>query len=123
MIRKKSQLRNLLSPLQLKAPRDNPRKLFGVGVDEIKRYLEKMAEGEGNAVRSSVRFGRIQLREFDPDDPISKSDRPYIQREPDEQFQHADAEYPGVVCEIAYSQNCEDLDKAVWVYIPIQMGT
>jgi hypothetical protein len=95
--------------------------------DAIKRQLQKIAEGGGIAADfaariSSVRSGRILLQEFDPDDPILKSDRPYIQREPDEQFQHADAEYPGVVCEIAYSQDGKDLDKAAWVYIPHSNG-
>ena len=90
--------------------------------DEIKRQLENIAKGEGNAAKfaasiSTVRSGQIQLREFDSDDSISKSDRPYIRREPDEQFQHTDAEYPGVICEIAYSQNGEDLDRAAWDYI------
>jgi hypothetical protein len=36
---------------------------------------------------------------FDLDDQIETSGQPYIQREPDEQFQHEDAEYPGVVYE------------------------
>jgi len=40
------------------------------------------------------------LREFDSDDDI-EIDQPYIQRQPDEQFQYEEAEYPGVVYEIA----------------------
>jgi hypothetical protein len=36
---------------------------------------------------------------FHLDDQIETSGQPYIQREPDEQFQHEDAEYPGVVYE------------------------
>jgi hypothetical protein len=95
--------------------------------DEIKRQLKKIAEGKGRvadfAARiSSVRSGRIHLKEFDPDDPVLNFNHPYIQREPDDQFQHADAEYPGVVCEVAYSQKGKDLDKAAQVYIPHSNG-
>ena len=58
-----------------------------------------------------MRSGRIQLREFDSDDDI-EIDQPYIQRQPDEQFQHKEAEYPGVVYEIASSQGGGELGKA-----------
>jgi hypothetical protein len=37
-----------------------------------------------------VRSGSIQLREFD-----TEIDQSYIQQQPDEQFQHKEAEYPG----------------------------
>jgi hypothetical protein len=63
-----------------------------------------------------VRSGSIQLREFDSDDEI-EIDKPYIQRQPDEQFQHEKAEYPGVVYEIACSQDNRSLRKAAWTYI------
>lgn len=39
-------------------------------------------------------------------------DQPYIQRQPNDQFQHDEAEYPGVVYQIACSQGSKDLLKA-----------
>jgi hypothetical protein len=95
--------------------------------DATRRQLDSIAQGAGRAAEfaahiSSVRSGRIQLREFDPDDPVLKLSQPYIQREPDEQFQHVDAKYPGVVYEIACSQSGQDLDKAAWDYIPHSNG-
>ncbi|KAH8751835.1 hypothetical protein BGZ57DRAFT_913231 [Hyaloscypha finlandica] len=44
-------------------------------------------------------------------------DQPYIQQ-PDDQFQHDEAEYPSVVYEVACSQGSRDLLKAAWTYIP-----
>lgn len=114
--------------LRLRMPTTIHEKFSGQVSDEITRQLKVIAEGEGEAARfarcvSSVRSGRIILREFDDDDPILlKSGRPFIQREPDDQFQHSDAAYPGVVCEMAYSQNGRDLDKAAWTYIPYSNG-
>ncbi|KAI9735395.1 MAG: hypothetical protein M1818_006401 [Claussenomyces sp. TS43310] len=91
-----------------------------------KAQLERIASGNDEAAKfaaqiSCVRSGSIQLREFDSDDSI-ESDHPYIQRQPDEQFQHEEAEYPGVVYEIACSQDGRDLDKAAWTYIPYSNG-
>ena len=68
---------------------------------EAKAQLDRIGSGNDKAARfaariSSVRFGSIQLRECDSDDDI-EIDQPYIQRQPDEQFQHEEAEYPGVV--------------------------
>lgn len=64
-----------------------------------------------------MRSGSIQLREFDSDDD-TEMDQPYIQRQPDDQFQHDEAEYPGVVYEVACSQDSRGLRKAAWTYIP-----
>ena len=43
-------------------------------------------------------------------------------REPDAQFQHRDAEYPGVVLEVSYSQYGKDLTKLAWDYIQYSNG-
>ena len=68
-----------------------------------------------------MRSGSIQLREFDSDDDIEIG-QPYIQPQPDEQFQHKEAEYPGVVYEIACSQDGRELGKSAWTYIPYSNG-
>jgi hypothetical protein len=78
--------------------------------------LDRIGSGNDEAARfaaqiSSVRSGSIQLRELDSDDEI-EIDQPYIQRQPDEQFQHEQAEYPGVLYEIACSQDSRSLRKA-----------
>jgi hypothetical protein len=80
---------------------------IGSGNDEAARFAARI---------SSVRSGSIQLREFDSDE--RHRNRPIlIQRQPDEQFQHEEAEYPGVVYEIACSQDGRELGKAAWTYI------
>lgn len=83
---------------------------IGRGNDEAARFAERI---------SSVRSGSLQLREFDSDDEIG---RPYIERQPDDQFQHREAEYPGVVYEIGWSQEPTKLAKAAWTYIPYSNG-
>lgn len=40
-----------------------------------------------------------------------------LRRQPDAQFQHDRAAYPGVVIEVSYSQDGKDLDKLAWNYI------
>lgn len=40
-----------------------------------------------------------------------------MRREPDEQFQHLDAAYPGVVIEVSYSQDGKDLSRLAEDYI------
>lgn len=41
----------------------------------------------------------------------------YPERQPDAQFQHPEAAYPGVVVEISYAQKGKDLKKLAWDYI------
>ena len=89
--------------------------------EETNTQLQRIKSGNDEAARfaariSSVRSGSIQLREFDSDDD-TEMDQPYIQRQPDDQFQHAEAEYPGVVYKVACSQNSRELRKAAWTYI------
>jgi len=55
---------------------------------------------------------RIFLKEDYPDRD-SQGTRVFHRREPDAQFQHRDAEYPGVVLETSYSQDGKDLKKLV----------
>jgi hypothetical protein len=88
--------------------------------------LDRIGRGNDEAARfaagiSSVRSGSLQLREFDSDDDI-EIDQPYIERQPDDQFQHEEAEYPGVVYEIGCSQDRRKLVKAAWTYIPYSNG-
>lgn len=94
---------------------------------ETKTQLGRIASGNNEAAKFAARIscvwsGSIQLREFDLDDDIEISDHDYIQRQPDEQFQHDEAVYPGVVYEIACSQDGKDLEKAAWTYIPYSNG-
>ncbi|KFZ24289.1 hypothetical protein V502_01229 [Pseudogymnoascus sp. VKM F-4520 (FW-2644)] len=86
--------------------------------------LDRIACGKDEAARfaagiSSVRSGSLQLREFDSDDDIEID---YIERQPDDQFQHEEAEYPGVVYEIGCSQDRRKLAKSAWTYIPYSNG-
>jgi hypothetical protein len=94
--------------------------------NETKAQLNCIASGNNKAARfaariSSVRSGSIQLREFDSDDDII-IDQPYIQRQPNDQFQHDEAEYLAAVYEIACSQDGRELRKAAWTYILYSNG-
>lgn len=58
--------------------------------------LDRIACGNDEAARfaagiSSVRSGSLQLREFDLEDDIEIY-QPYIERQPDDKFQHEEAE-------------------------------
>ncbi|KAG4024933.1 hypothetical protein MFRU_078g00040 [Monilinia fructicola] len=83
---------------------------------------------------SPIRSGNLYLKEFDSDsdsdfnhesenelNSSSKNNR-IIFRQPDEQFQHKDALYPGVIFEVACSQNQKSLDKIAWDYIQYSNG-
>jgi hypothetical protein len=64
---------------------------------------------------------RIFLRE----DVVERETEPSgatLKREPDAQFQHQAAAYPGVVLEVSYSQDGKDLDKLAWDYIQYSKG-
>lgn len=87
-----------------------------------KAQLEHIGKGDDETARfaariSSGRSGDIYLQEFNSDDEIHQ-DQPIIRRQPDDQFQHDEAKYPGVVYEITYSQDPRELVKAAWTYIP-----
>ncbi|KAI9736071.1 MAG: hypothetical protein M1818_006247 [Claussenomyces sp. TS43310] len=90
----------------------------------IESQLKRIAEGQGQAADFAAKIhnalsATIYLREFDENATL---DKPPIRRDPDGQFQHADAEYPGLVLEIGYSQKGIDLDKAAWQYILYSNG-
>jgi hypothetical protein len=83
--------------------------------DFIKGQLKCIKSGNDEAARFagqilSVRSGSIRLKEFDSDDDI-EIDQAYIQRQPDDQFQHKDAEYPGVVIKTGVTQNTKELRR------------
>ncbi|TAQ90752.1 Phosphatidate phosphatase/4-nitrophenylphosphatase [Chlorociboria aeruginascens] len=81
------------------------------GNDEAARFAAQISSGGSTT---------MYLTEFDSDN--IDTDVPYIRRDPDIQFQHEEAEYPGVVYEIAVSQDSKDLDKAAWNYITHSNG-
>lgn len=45
-----------------------------------------------------------------------------LERQPDAQFQHKDARFPGTLVEVMYSQNENDVDKRAWQYIQATEG-
>jgi len=94
--------------------------------EEISKQLEVISHrGDSSAeFAAQVANGgcaRIFLKEdnLDGDD---QGIRVFHRREPDAQFQHRDAEYPGVVLEISYSQDGKDLKKLAWDYIQFSNG-
>lgn len=63
------------------------------------------------------------MQEFDTDDNDIQLDKDFIKYEPDQQFVYEDAEYPGVVYEIAFSQSKKNLKKKAWNYIQHSNGS
>ncbi|QKX55846.1 uncharacterized protein TRUGW13939_02945 [Talaromyces rugulosus] len=90
---------------------------FAVSVaNEICEHLREIASnknaaGEFAALIANGGSSRMILKDGDTKLPV------YPQREPDAQFQHPDALYPGVVMEISYAQKGSDLRKLAWDYI------
>ena len=90
--------------------------------EEIRDRLNNIKDGGGEAgyFASKIANGgssRILLAEVD-----SEGSRDPIRRQPDAQFQHEDAVYPGVVVEVSYSQDGKDLAKLAQDYILYSNG-
>lgn len=93
---------------------------FAVSVaNEICEHLRQIASNKNAAGEFASRIAnggssRMILKDGGSEDtklPV------YPQREPDAQFQHPDALYPGVVLEISYAQRGSDLKKLARDYI------
>jgi hypothetical protein len=90
--------------------------------DEFRDCLKGISEKGGDAgdFASKIANGgssRVILAEGDPHDWQGP-----IRRQPDAQFQHRDAAYPGVVLEVSYSQDGKDLQRAAQDYILYSNG-
>ena len=90
--------------------------------NEVRDQLNNLKDGGGEAgyFASKIANGgssRISLAEVDPE-----RSRDPIRRQPDAQFQHEDAMYPGVVVEVSYSQDGKDLAKLAQDYILYSNG-
>lgn len=101
--------------------------------EEISKELKKINERKDAAgsFAAQIRNGgtsRIILKEISSSEDDNEAqderqtNRRYHRREPDAQFQHRGAEYPGVVIEISYTQNGKDLSKLAWDYITYSNG-
>jgi hypothetical protein len=84
-------------------------------LDSISRNNEKARSFASNI--RSVGSSRILLREG-----IDTTDSAWPRRQPDEQFQHKDATYPGVVIEVSYSQDGKALRRLAQEYILYSNG-
>jgi len=94
--------------------------------DEISKQLEAISHRGDSSAEFAARIAnggcaRIFLKEDNPDRD-GQGTRVVHRREPDAQFQHRDAEYPGVVLEVSYSQDGKDLRKLAWDYIQYSNG-
>lgn len=88
---------------------------------EISRQLQTIIEEGGPASEFAALItnggsSRILLRADSSEDGPSDDTKICLQRQPDAQFQHCLAAYPGVVVEVSYSQN-GNLRKLAWDYI------
>ncbi|KAK5656231.1 hypothetical protein OQA88_4992 [Cercophora sp. LCS_1] len=85
--------------------------------DQLKRITEReCSAGEFAAMIEDGRSSRIFLREDISDESPGAAEH-VVRREPDGQFQHCHAAYPGVVLEVSYSQDGKDLKKLASDYI------
>jgi hypothetical protein len=86
-------------------------------VKEIERRLEAIALGEtrSSSFAQKIKYngsGRLILQSADDGD-----NRMTIKREPDAEFKHEDARWPGVVIEVSYSQKSKALPHLADDYI------
>lgn len=93
---------------------------------DIYENLKACRESPDNAGQFANRIknggsSRIFLRE-DVAEGETEPSSATLKREPDAQFQHQEAAYPGVVLEVSYSQDGKDLDKLAWDYIQYSNG-
>ncbi|KAI9155788.1 Secondary metabolism regulator laeA [Paramyrothecium foliicola] len=82
--------------------------------NDIQKKLDSVVEQRQDTVgafAAQIRSGRSSRLRL-PTEGTS-----YIERHPDAQFQHLKSVYPGVVCEVSYSQDGKDLRKLAWQYI------
>jgi hypothetical protein len=94
--------------------------------DVISKQLEVISHRGDSSAEFAAQIAnggcaRIFLKEDNPDRD-GQGTRVVHRREPDAQFQHRDAEYPGVVLEVSYSQDGKDLKKLAWDYIQYSNG-
>lgn len=75
--------------------------------DEVGKFAARIKDGCSS---------RILLQEGVSDGRSVAAER-VVRREPDGQFQHPDAAYPGVVLEVSYSQDGKNLKKLASDYI------
>ncbi|KAI1419244.1 hypothetical protein F5Y12DRAFT_778999 [Xylaria sp. FL1777] len=87
-------------------------KAFQESPDHAGRFASRIVN-----VGSSRVFLREDVAEGQPGPPTAA-----LKREPDAQFQHQEAAYPGVVLEVSYSQDGKDLKKLAWDYIQYSNG-
>lgn len=92
---------------------DKQLQLLGERLDAVGIFATQIANGGSS---------RILLRENFTEEEVAKAQGIPLQRQPDAQFQHWEAMYPGVVLEISYSQDGKDLDKLAWQYIQHSNG-
>jgi hypothetical protein len=88
---------------------------------EISKQLQTIIDEGGPASKFAAQINngqssRILLRADNSEDGQSVDSNICLQRQPDAQFQHCLAAYPGVVVEVSYSQN-GNLRKLAWEYI------
>lgn len=79
-----------------------------IQLDTIALGIDAAAKFATNVV--SVGSGRLELRDFDTEESRG-TEVPYIRRGPDGQFQHLEAKYIGMVFELSFSQDGNDLEK------------
>lgn len=85
----------------------------------ISDWLSATAEGGDQAAEFAAEIangGSARISLDDVSDDESQPSKP-VRREPDAQFQHRGALYPGVVIEVSYSQDGKSLRKLAYDYI------
>jgi hypothetical protein len=88
---------------------------------EISKQLQTIIDEGGPtsefaALITNGGCSRILLRADNSEGNQSAASNIRLQRQPDAQFQHCSAAYPGVVLEVSYSRNGK-LEKLAWEYI------
>jgi hypothetical protein len=90
--------------------------ILGISEDAIRSQLKVIRSGSGKAARFAQKVQPARSTEiyFPAENDLSKAKSKY---EPDTSFWHDDAEYPGVIVEVAYSQKRRRLDRLAENYL------
>ncbi|KAI1826349.1 hypothetical protein F4861DRAFT_497987 [Xylaria intraflava] len=113
--------------LQIRMPKPIHGLFSAFLAEEINEKLKTIAKrpdgaGEFAAWIYDGRSSLVLLREAAAEGDDPRLSGAVLKRDPDLQFQHQKAVYPGLVLEISHSQDGKDLRKLAWDYIQCSNG-
>jgi len=96
--------------------------------DEIKSQLKAISHGGDSSAEFAAQIrslGSARIFLMGEEDNLDRDGQViavFPQREPDGEFTHLNANYPGVVLEVSYAEHGKNLKKLAWQYIQSSNG-